>query len=77
MKRRRLRVMAALAITIGGCGPAEIVPMTPPGIPLRKMAGEGMESEGEERSRGATRPVNQTPEGSPPATKAGPAPSKP
>ena len=76
MNRRRLRVMAALAITIGGCGPAEIVPMTPPGIPLRKLAAEGMESEGEERSRGASRPVNQTPEGPQPVTKAVPAAPK-
>lgn len=73
MRRRRLGMLAALAMTIGGCGPAEIVPMTPPGIPLRKLAAQGMESEGEERTRGANRPVNQTPESSKLDTKPTPA----
>ena len=76
MRRRQLGVMAALAMTIGGCGQAEIVPMTAPGVSLRKVAGEGMESEGEERSRGANRPVNQTPEGPVTNTKAVPVPTK-
>ena len=64
MQRRRLAALAALglSLTVGGCGKPEIVPMTPPGTSYRKMSSDTMEAEGEERSRGANRPVNVSPE---------------
>ena len=75
MRRRRLGALAALSLAIGGCGKPEIVPMTPPGVAFRKMSSDTMEAEGEERSRGANRPVNVSPDAS--AAKTGPVSAQP
>lgn len=80
MRRRRWGTLAILGLSITGCGKPEIVPMTPPGVAYRKVSTDVMEAEGEERTRGASRPVNVSPdsanlkEGPVPVRKEGPVP---
>ena len=56
MRSRNAVALGVLGLTIAGCGPAEIVPMTPPGVAYRRVLSEGMDAEGEQRNRAAIRP---------------------
>ena len=69
MRSRKGRALAALGLAVAGCGPPEIVPMTPPGVPYRRIAAEGMEAEGEQRNKGVIR--SRTGEGGEPTKSSG------
>lgn len=67
MRRRHAGALALLGMSLwGGCGPAEIVPATPPGVPFRKAMGEGMDAEGEQKAKNTIRPANVNPGGATP-----------
>ena len=52
MRRMRLAMLGLLGLSAWGCGPAEFVPMTPPGVPLQRVSTDTMEAEGESKIRG-------------------------
>lgn len=56
MRHRNAIALGLFGLGFIGCGPAEIVPMTPPGVAYKKVVGEGMEAEGEQRNKGTIRP---------------------
>jgi hypothetical protein len=70
MRRRRLGMLALLGLSTWGCGPAEIVPMTPPGVPYHRVVAEGMEAEGESKNRSGVRPTT-APDGTKPTINTG------
>jgi len=65
MRSRNAAVAGLLGLAVIGCGQAEIVPMTPPGVAYKRVATEGMEAEGEQRNRAAIRPKEATGEDAP------------
>ena len=83
--RRRLRllsILSVLGLAIWGCGPPQVVPMTPPGMTYQRVATDVMEAQGEVQSRGSVqnsgsapggpaRPA-ANPQGAAPAEKLGP-----
>ena len=78
MRRRRLGMLALLGLSAWGCGPADIVPMTPPGVAYRRPTTEGMDAEGESKNRANIRP-SSAPDGTKPTLKTGnnPEPERP
>ena len=60
MKSRKAVAVGVLGLAIAGCGQAEIVPMTPPGVAFRKTVAEGMEAEGEQRNKASIQPKDSS-----------------
>ena len=77
MRRRNCGALGLLGLgwMLGGCGPAEIVPMTPPGVPYQRVVTDTMDAEGESKARGTIAPANVTPNGEKPTPATGPSPS--
>ncbi|MDB5349429.1 MAG: hypothetical protein JWN86_676 [Planctomycetota bacterium] len=64
MRRRlgALSLLSVLGLAIWGCGPPQVVPMTPPGIVYQKPpASEEMGAMGEVQSRATVQPANTAP----------------
>ena len=76
MRRRRFGMLALLGLSAWGCGPAEMVPMTPPGVAYRPATTDTMDAEGESKNRGAVRNAG-APDGTQPTLKTGDNPANP
>ena len=76
MRWRRLGMLALLGLSAWGCGPAEMVPMTPPGVLFRPVSTDTMDAEGESKNRGTVRNA-AAPDGTQPTTKTGENPANP
>lgn len=59
--RRRLGILSVLGLTVWGCGPPEIAPMTPPGVAFPRATEEAAEALGETMSRGNVQATNVAP----------------
>ena len=59
--RRRLGSLSVMILAGWGCGPPQATPMLPPGYVPPPVASEGMESQGEVRSRGVMEAANSPP----------------
>lgn len=76
MRRRRFGMLALLGLSAWGCGPAEMVPMTPPGVPYHRVITDTMDAEGESKNHGT--PRNATaPDGTKPTINTGANPNGP
>ncbi len=76
MRRRRFGMLALLGLSTWGCGPAEMVPMTPPGVTFRPASTDTMDAEGESKNRGSVRNA-AAPDGTKPSIKTGETPVDP
>ncbi len=61
--RFRTGVLFAAGLTLWGCGPPEIVPMTPPGVSAPRVVNEDEEAQaiGERKAQGAIAPPTPPP----------------